>query len=205
MKSAMPYLGVPTPPLRRTCRDLFTRHPLEDFASWHDTVLALWRGATHREHRYAAIELAGARRYAAMQTLRALPMYEEMIVSGAWWDYVDALAHRLGDILRRDGDRTKSRLRLWGPLVELVEAPGGDPVAARLQARDRPGLPVDARDRQGRAQGVRQPPCDGLGRPMLQHVRHRRSASYTARVALSPRRLPADAGSATSRPCTSSW
>jgi hypothetical protein len=24
-------------------------------------------------------------------TLRALPMYEEMIVSGAWWDYVDAL------------------------------------------------------------------------------------------------------------------
>jgi 3-methyladenine DNA glycosylase AlkD len=113
MKSAMPYLGVPTPPLRRTCRELFARHPLEDFASWHDTVLALWRAATHREHRYAAIELTSARRYAAMQTLRALPMYEEMIVSGAWWDYVDALAHRLGDILRHDADRTKSRLRVW--------------------------------------------------------------------------------------------
>ena len=113
MKSAMPYLGVPTPPLRRACRELFERHPLDDFASWRDTVLALWRGATHREHRYAAIELASARRYAALQTTRTLPMYEEMIVAGAWWDYVDTLAHRLGDVLRREPARMESRLRVW--------------------------------------------------------------------------------------------
>lgn len=113
MKSAMPYLGVPTPPLRRICREVFERHPLDDFASWRDTVLALWRGATHREHRYAAVELASARRYRALQTTRAFPLYEEMIVSGAWWDYVDALAHRLGDILRREPARATARLRAW--------------------------------------------------------------------------------------------
>jgi len=113
MKSAMPYLGVPTPPLRRACREVFDLHPLDDFAAWRDTILALWRGATHREHRYAAIELASARRYAAWQTMRALPMYEQMIVGGAWWDYVDTLAHRLGDILRREPASMQRRLRSW--------------------------------------------------------------------------------------------
>jgi 3-methyladenine DNA glycosylase AlkD len=119
MKSSMPYLGVPTPPHRRICRELFARHSLDDFASWHDTVLALWRGATHREHRYAAIELASAKRYAEFQTTRALPMYEEMIVSGAWWDYVDTLAHRLGDILRHEPARMKARLRVWARSPDL--------------------------------------------------------------------------------------
>src|SRR5262245_58536165 len=119
MKSAMPFLGVQTPTLRRVCRDVFARHPLEEFAVWRDTVLALWRGATHREHRYAAVELASARRYAAWQTMRTLPMYEEMIVTGAWWDFVDALAHRLGDVLRREPVAARARLRLWARSPDL--------------------------------------------------------------------------------------
>jgi len=73
----------------------------------------LWRRATHREHRYAAIELASDRRYAALQTGRAIAMYEEMIVDGAWWDYVDTIAHRLGDVLRREPVRTAARMRAW--------------------------------------------------------------------------------------------
>ena len=113
MKSSMPYLGVPTPPLRRTCRAVFARHPLDGPDEWRDAILTLWRGATHREHRYAAIELASDRRYAAFQTGRAIPMYEEMIVDGAWWDYVDAIAHRLGDVLRREPARTAARMRGW--------------------------------------------------------------------------------------------
>jgi 3-methyladenine DNA glycosylase AlkD len=113
MKSSMPYLGIPTPPLRRTCRTVFARHPLDRPDFWRDTVLALWRRATHREHRYAAIELASDRRYVTLQTGRAIPMYEEMIVTGAWWDYVDAIAHRLGDVLRREPARTAARMRVW--------------------------------------------------------------------------------------------
>jgi 3-methyladenine DNA glycosylase AlkD len=113
MKSSMPYLGVPTPPLRRTCRAVFGRHPLDGPDEWRDAILTLWRRATHREHRYAAIELASDRRYGALQTGRAIPMYEEMIVDGAWWDYVDTIAHRLGDVLRREPARTAVRMRVW--------------------------------------------------------------------------------------------
>src|SRR5262245_28360788 len=113
MKSSMPYLGIPTPPLRRACRAVFARHPLDGPDVWRDTVLALWRRATHREHRYAAIELASERRYVTLQTGRAIPMYEEMIITGAWWDYVDAIAHRLGDVLRRGPARTAARMRVW--------------------------------------------------------------------------------------------
>lgn len=100
MKSEMPYLGVPMPRLRTACRAVFAEYPLASFAAWRDTALALWREATYREERYAAIALTGDRRYRVYQTLDALPMYEEMIVGGAWWDYVDELAaHRIGPLL----------------------------------------------------------------------------------------------------------
>jgi 3-methyladenine DNA glycosylase AlkD len=114
MKSEMPYLGVQTPELRRACREVFGAHPLHGFDAWHDTALSLWRGATHREHRYAAIELTGERRYAEHQTMRALPLHEEMIVDGAWWDTVDVLAsHRHGAILRREPARMRRTMLAW--------------------------------------------------------------------------------------------
>src|SRR6185437_11158736 len=92
MKSAMPYLGVPAPALRQVCRTVFAAHPLASVDEWRETALALWREARYREERYAAIGLTGDRRYRANQRLDALPMYEEMVVVGAWWDYVDDLA-----------------------------------------------------------------------------------------------------------------
>jgi 3-methyladenine DNA glycosylase AlkD len=100
MKSAMPYLGVPAPALRAVCKSALTAIPIRTATTWRRTALALWRGARFREERYAAIELTGDRRARAFQTMNALPMYEEMIVTGAWWDYVDVLAkHRLGPLL----------------------------------------------------------------------------------------------------------
>jgi 3-methyladenine DNA glycosylase AlkD len=120
MKSAIPFLGVPTPLLRASCRAVFARHPLAGFEAWRDTALALWRGATHREHRYAAIELTGERRYRDLQTVRALAMYEEMIVTGAWWDYVDPIAsHRLAAILRREPTRMRRTMLAWARSPDL--------------------------------------------------------------------------------------
>jgi 3-methyladenine DNA glycosylase AlkD len=114
MKSAMPYYGVPTVPLRKACKQLFERHPLPSFAAWRDTVLALFRGAQRREERYVAIELAGARAYRAYRTLQALPMFEEMITRGAWWDLVDGLAtHRIGELLRAHPAQMKRTLLRW--------------------------------------------------------------------------------------------
>lgn len=115
MKSKMPFYGVQSPGQRAIYRDVFKRLPLNSFEEWRDTALTLWRKAKFREERYAAIELTGWRTYRDYQTLDALPIYEEMIVDGAWWDYVDAVAiHRVGAILLADfPGPMKKTLRSW--------------------------------------------------------------------------------------------
>jgi 3-methyladenine DNA glycosylase AlkD len=114
MKSAMPYLGIQTPLLRAKVRGVYAAHPIASFEEWRDTVLALWRGAKFREERYAAIALASHKPYSRFHTLEALPMYEEMIVTGAWWDYVDSIATRqLGLILRSFPRPMAETLREW--------------------------------------------------------------------------------------------
>jgi 3-methyladenine DNA glycosylase AlkD len=114
MKSDMPYLGVQTPALRRLCRQVFADHPLPSFEAWQATVLELWRRAGFREERYAAIELTGDRRYRAHQSVEALPLYEEMVVSGAWWDLVDPVAtRRIGGLLGSHPRRMRAELLAW--------------------------------------------------------------------------------------------
>jgi 3-methyladenine DNA glycosylase AlkD len=93
MKSDMPFLGVQKPGRREVARIAF--RPLDGFEAWRDAVLRLWREATYREERYMAIALARDARFRSYRTTAALPMYEELIVTGAWWDYVDEIAIRL--------------------------------------------------------------------------------------------------------------
>lgn len=113
MKSTMPYHGVHTPSRRRMCKSLFREYALHDADTWRETVLHLWRKAKYREERYAAIELAADRRARAFHTLEALPMFEQMIVEGAWWDYVDELAHRLGVILQGEPRAMPKYMLTW--------------------------------------------------------------------------------------------
>jgi 3-methyladenine DNA glycosylase AlkD len=114
MKSAMPYLGVSAVPMRQVCKAAFGGLAWPDAAAWQADVLAIWRGARFREERYAAIELTGVRAARAFQRIDALPMYEEMIVDGAWWDYVDAIAtQRLWAILQNDRDAMKAAMLAW--------------------------------------------------------------------------------------------
>ena len=83
-------------------------------------MLGLWRGARYREERYAAIELTEARRFDRFQDMAALPMYEEMIVTGAWWDYVDVIAgHRLGTLLRRFPREMRKEMLAWSRSDDL--------------------------------------------------------------------------------------
>jgi 3-methyladenine DNA glycosylase AlkD len=90
MKSAMPFLGVQKPARTALAREVFV--PLASFEAWRDVVLTLWRDATYREERYMALAVLEDKRYAAFRSMDALPLYEELIVSGAWWDFVDAVA-----------------------------------------------------------------------------------------------------------------
>jgi 3-methyladenine DNA glycosylase AlkD len=114
MKSAMPYYGVSSPKMRLVCRSVFAGVDFPSADAWRRAVLSIWRRANHREERYAAIELTGIKRFAPFQTMDALTIYEEMIVTGAWWDYVDALAtHRLGDLLRRYPSVMRRKMLSW--------------------------------------------------------------------------------------------
>ena len=63
MKSARPFLGVPSPILKREMSALAKQHPPADAEVWHDTILALFREATYREEWYAALNLAARTRY----------------------------------------------------------------------------------------------------------------------------------------------
>ena len=114
MKSEMPYLGIQAAPFRKAAKSVLRANPVDSFEDWRDTAQALWRGARYREERYAVIELVGHRSYEKFRTLEALPFYEEMITTGAWWDYVDSIAsHRLGELLRRYPKEMRAILREW--------------------------------------------------------------------------------------------
>ncbi|MFB4267098.1 DNA alkylation repair protein [Nonomuraea sp. GTA35] len=114
MKSTMPFLGVQAVPRRAALRRVFAGHRLESAPEWRRAVLTLWREAEYREERYAAVELSGYHLYREFQTLYTVPMYEEMIVSGAWWDLVDELAtHRVGGLLAAYPDTMRPLMLEW--------------------------------------------------------------------------------------------
>jgi 3-methyladenine DNA glycosylase AlkD len=114
MKSAMPFLGVATVPLRQVCKAAFAELTWLDSAAWQADVLEIWRNANFREERYAAIELTGVTAARAFQRIDALPMYQEMIIAGAWWDYVDAIVtQRFWPILRADRKGMKRTMLAW--------------------------------------------------------------------------------------------
>jgi 3-methyladenine DNA glycosylase AlkD len=114
MKSAMPYYGVNSPTQNEIWRRVFGQRLLSGRVVWQATVLALWRTARFREERYAAVALTGQRAYSAFQTLDTIPLYEELITTGAWWDYVDVIAgRRIGPLLERFPREMTSLLRKW--------------------------------------------------------------------------------------------
>lgn len=111
MKSAIPSLGVRVPEVRRLTVAAAAAHPFESPDELRATVLELWRGATVREQRYAAIDLTGLR--TAARDLQMLPVYEEIIRTGAWWDFVDGVAHRIGGLLQAHRPAMTEVLRSW--------------------------------------------------------------------------------------------
>ncbi len=104
MKSVMPYRGLTSPGLRALLRPLLSDPALEPVSreAWEADVRALWDGAAYREERYAAISLTGHRAARGWQDPSTLDLYRHLVVTGAWWDYVDVLAaDRVGPILLR--------------------------------------------------------------------------------------------------------
>lgn len=93
MKSTVPFYGVPKPqrlPIIKAFKKDFA--PVDE-KQYRANVLALWR-LPHREEKYLAIN------YAEHINMQALPLFEQMVREGSWWDYVDVIAgHLIGKVL----------------------------------------------------------------------------------------------------------
>jgi 3-methyladenine DNA glycosylase AlkD len=113
MKSEMPYRGIAAPAIRAISRRIFAEHPLESCDEWRVAVLELWRGARFREERYAAIALLAHPRHRECRTPDELPLYEEIITTGAWWDYVDEMAGHVGILMRSYPELIGPVMRAW--------------------------------------------------------------------------------------------
>lgn len=136
MKSAMPYHGVAMGDVRAIGARLCAQVDISGFEDWRREVLGLWSGARFREERYVAIQLCGERRAKAHQTLRALPLYEQLIVEGAWWDLVDELAiHRLGALLQREPAPMRRELVAWSRCDNLWKRRSAIVSQVRAKAR----------------------------------------------------------------------
>ena len=114
MKSDVPYFGLTVPRCRRIAHEVLHDYPPHNSDAWVSSILLLWREATHREERYVAIELFLNKKFAHWLVPDQLPVLEELVVTGAWWDYVDALATRgVGIMLVNESVQTKRILYKW--------------------------------------------------------------------------------------------
>jgi 3-methyladenine DNA glycosylase AlkD len=114
MKSALPFRGIAAPLRRRLQAEAVRAGPVRDTAALAQAMRLLWREAAYREERYAAQELARVGPHARLLDLSLLPVYEEMIVSGAWWDYCDDISGTaLATLLQRQPAEMKPLLRRW--------------------------------------------------------------------------------------------
>lgn len=111
MRSEMPFLGVRLPVVRRIVRAAVAADPPDGLPGLLAAATTLWRAAAFREERYAATELLGLR--VARGRLEALPLVTEVIVTGAWWDHVDAVAPGAGAMLRAQPAAVEPVVRSW--------------------------------------------------------------------------------------------
>ncbi len=144
MKSEMPYYGIPAADMRRLAKAAFSAHPLPDRESWLATTLALWRGAEFREERYAAIELIGHKPYRPYFTVGLLDVLDELIVSGAWWDFIDPIAiNYIGALLADHRAEIQPRLLDWARDENVWRRRSA--ILAQLKFKDRTDWPLQQR------------------------------------------------------------
>jgi 3-methyladenine DNA glycosylase AlkD len=114
MRSELPFRGVQKPQRTELLRRLVLEHPLDTPAEWEQVVRTLWDDASYREERYLALALTGLPRYAGWQRPALVPLYRHLIVTGAWWDYVDEIAsRRIGPLLRSYPVEVEPIVREW--------------------------------------------------------------------------------------------
>jgi 3-methyladenine DNA glycosylase AlkD len=105
---------VAAPELKALLRPLLASYEPGDRASWTATVRELWDGAEYREERYAATAVARHRKARPWLDLGSVPLFRHLVVTGAWWDHVDAVAtFMLGELLDGEPAALGPVMRAW--------------------------------------------------------------------------------------------
>ena len=111
MKTTQPFYGVQTPDRQPIVKELKARFAPSQHRDYQRGVLSLWK-LPHREERYLAIAYARAHR--GFITMESIPLYEQMIREGAWWDFVDEIAANLvGAVLLSNRKQTRPIIEHW--------------------------------------------------------------------------------------------
>ena len=122
MKSAMPFLGVPAPARRRIVREAVRADPCRSSQELAQLACSLWREATQRELRYAALDLFRMAPHRRLLTIALLPLARELLADATWWDLNDELSGVLLPALLQDDPATmKPLLRAWARSADLWE------------------------------------------------------------------------------------
>lgn len=136
MKSSMPYHGVQSPDAKAIFKTCFSKCEFESAADWQGLVLAIWRGAKFREERYGALALAAHKSARPYQRPTAMKLYEEMIVAGAWWDFVDDIAiHKVGPIVGSHPDVMHKKMLTWSNSSDIWKRRTS--IICQIQLKDR--------------------------------------------------------------------
>lgn len=111
MKTDMPFFGVQKAGRTPIVRALVDRFAPTDRTQYEMVVRALWK-QSHREEKYVAIDYAES--FPDFIDTRSVPLYRDIIVDGAWWDFVDRVAaHLVGGALQVDRPDVTATLRAW--------------------------------------------------------------------------------------------
>ena len=111
MKTNMPFYGVRKAGRTPIMRTLFKEYVPTDREDYEELVLALWN-LPHREEKYLALGVAG--RHKRFIIPASMPLYQRLILEGAWWDLVDEVAtHIVRHLVIEHPDRTWTRVDGW--------------------------------------------------------------------------------------------
>ncbi len=92
MKTDMPFYGVQKAGRTPILRELVKTYPPGNAQDYEALVRGLW-DLPHREEKYLALGVA--RHFKEFITPERLALYQDLIVEGAWWDFVDEVATQL--------------------------------------------------------------------------------------------------------------
>ncbi len=111
MKTDMPFYGVQKAGRSEILRAVKRVFVPGDAGEYRAMVTSLWV-LPHREEKYLAIDIAAT--FSEFITLGQVPLYEQLVVEGAWWDFVDSVASDLvGAVALSESDEKRPVLDGW--------------------------------------------------------------------------------------------